>query len=394
MDLTALRLVTAEDQEADLAKSLSSLIKYNNGYWKSEKQGMFLLKLAVSLQRVGRSSSDYRDARTWADRQRADRDTTVVFPYKRLLEQYGRSESKARYVGWFFLVDESGVVSCAKVKIDHRPKTTQQEIPGTVPIYQFDFMPDTATFTFQRPASVPPITVPFFAQTKAEEAERERRKKENEGLITTLKNVAGYHENSFLQDMVYQLEQGRVLSPKQIQVVNKFLPKISRQPIEAGTPAEWAAALEAIYSLVESKVLPGFIAALDESDRTQAEDNKRYEEETGFRALGVNPHNAQVVVPEAWKRFREGEPRTSEGGLFWYLDKIFYALDDVLRANIKNVHAQGRFQQLRDLALAAIKAKGRGMSKVRLDAVLTIKKLADKLSTMSPAAFDAYWRKS
>jgi uncharacterized protein YifE (UPF0438 family) len=389
MDLVALRLVTAETEEDDFAKSLFSLVKHNNGYWKSDKQGRFLLKGLVSLSRTIHSSNDYKDAHAWASRQGVDLDTAVVFPYKRLLEQYGRVETKRRYAGWFFLVDESGVLAVAKVKVDHKPKDVQREIPGTGTDYQFDFMPETAAISFKRPAGEPPIKVPFFAETKAAEADRERRKTENEGLINTLKNVADYRDNSFLQDMVYQLEQGRILSPKQMQVVNKFLPKKEQRVLDIGKPVEWLAALEAFYSLVETKVLPSYIKMLNDVDRSKLEEDK-LKEEQGILYYKWDPHNASTKVPAVWGRYKSGVDSRED---FWHMQKIIIALDEVLHANVKDIYTQDRMWQLRDLVLAAVKSKTK-LSKVRLDAVLTITKLADKLSTASPAAFAAHFEKN
>lgn len=375
MDLLSLRYAIS-DVDEELSHNLFALAKGGGG-WKSEAQGRFQLKRLQTVIRPLLQSKDYKEAVAWARRQGVDTDTAFVWPCTRMLKQYGRSTTKARYTGNYFVVDESGVRAIAKVRVNHKPPSpTQLSLPDE-PQY-LDLLPETAVVAFER-TSTPTITVPWFAETKADDAKREQARRQNQPLVDVIKNLAGYSSNDFLQSIVYQLEAGNVLSPKQQQVLNTMLPKTQRQPVDSGSPSEWRDALSAFYTEVERKVLPGLIEILNESDSSRANDPH------------WKPYNADTAMPALWTAFKNGSTYDVADG--WFLTKIFGALVTVTGVGIKNQYNQDRPYQLRDLMTAAIKSKG-ALSKVRLDAVLTIKKLAERLQNKTEAQFTTYWRRT
>lgn len=197
-------IVAGLDPVADLGKSLNTLVKYNEGLWKSPKQGKFLHQLA--RQNNLSTSEAMKWAKGTGRYDTRDRNAQAISLIQ-VDPRFGkRTQSKIRYYGQFFLIDGQGVVARAAVKVDHATQKAKVE---------------TAKTTFLREAqgeSVDPMG-------EAEEKERQRKAQipKNKDLIERIKTIPRWDQQLF-KDFVETLERGYTLSPKQMAIVDRELP--------------------------------------------------------------------------------------------------------------------------------------------------------------------------
>lgn len=186
-----------EDVEDDIAKSLYSLIKYNDGLWKSDRQARYLLP-TIRMLRNAR-------AQQWADR--AGFKGTAIAWMKRI-EGFGRKTvSKIRYSATLFVVDDGGVVMSGRPKVNHVKNDEGN----------FDIDYDHVDIKWKREKE-PTIKVDI-------DAEKREQVKKNQPTIAMIKSIPDWEDKDILQSFMDQLLAGKPLSPKQQMIVQKMSPE-------------------------------------------------------------------------------------------------------------------------------------------------------------------------
>lgn len=243
----------ASGEEEDWAKSLNSLVRSNQGLWKSERQAKYLVKRLKSHHKKlvrGRSP-----AIKWAKRYKwFDIDSMIVFAHVSHLSQFGHKErSKIRYAAWFYVIDEYGVKAKARAEYAHAKGGGD-----------FKGLTGKAKLEFKRRARVTgDVRVPISGVESAEEAwdrmheERQKNIAKNKKMIDALKSHPEYDDKYILQSFVEQLEEGRTLSPKQMYIVNKMLD--TDMDLGVGMKNDWSSWWQELLQLYVSKLVPNMI---------------------------------------------------------------------------------------------------------------------------------------
>jgi hypothetical protein len=287
-------LNVAEDEEegntlyeardpVDVIKTLQTLIKFNNGVWKSDSQARFIMKEITSDP----SASTAPDIKRWAaaalNRQgiRLNNKTHRIYVGAQSISRYGyKDPSKIRLTGWGFVVDSVGVIVRAKLKVNHK---TTGEVFGTM-------LWNTADYTFDRADDVDSSHL-SFSISREEKAEKDKLKagiKAAKPIIAKIKTIPGWENQDIFKDFISQLEGGRLLSDGQLNVVNRSLPKE-----KIGLDWEsWKKALKTVESAMLTKVLPVIAADL--------------------RSEGMGEDAAEMVA--LWKRWQKVKPTVTGKG--------------------------------------------------------------------------------
>lgn len=285
MRLTRLLRIAAASNPADMAKSLYSIAKNNEGYFKSEKQGMFLLKELAGIGRFNLPNPEFKMAAQWAKKVgKTDPQTSFAGVLKYRMEGFGvRDISKIRIAVLFYIVDSSGVVVLAKGKVVH-PKQNMTDLAS------YEIIPSSIQSTFTRKDEAePPIVVPYFAKVKQEENRRQKQIQENKTVIDKIKSIPGYDEQEILLSFLQQLEAGHTLSPKQMFVVNKYLDPRQQEDLGLDSPAEWKKMLESFLDHIEKQIIPPIKDRL--KDTNAEEEITRVENE--WKAFKSNPSGGE-----------------------------------------------------------------------------------------------------
>lgn len=239
-------------QDDSIAKSLFSLVKYNNGLFKSDKQASYLFSKA---QRSASQGLDVKEASRLVSGYDTRRHTSVKFVTR--LDQFGRTNaSKVRWSAWGFILDGYGVLAKVKYEVDHKPGSNDYGQPKNPKV------------EWTRPAGTKGSA--FFDVTgeeKKKALEREKAAKKNAPVIAQIQSIPGWKSVSILSSFVDQLQAGRTLSPRQQQVVDKELRKAGIAGVGRDTES-WEAAMRHVRRWVESTVLPEFVR-IWEKDRKE-----------------------------------------------------------------------------------------------------------------------------
>lgn len=217
--------------DEDIARSLTGLIRYNGGLFKSERQAAFLMT---------RLLFDSSKARKWAKKyeKKAKTSVTKAVATQIFLEGFGyKDPSKRRYSVRYYLVDGAGVVAAAKVRPSYDSSNQHWEL-----------LTDDTEELFVRKGRAPVLFDPEAAQ-KAREKERRKNLRENAPLIEKIKSSPEYEYQDILQSFVDQLESGRTLSPKQMRIVRKYV----KDTVDVGDVAEWEKMIEDLDQLIMKK---------------------------------------------------------------------------------------------------------------------------------------------
>jgi hypothetical protein len=209
----------------DMSKSLNSLIKYNDGLWKSDRQARFILN----------SVWDDKNAQAWAKKRGYK---GKAFSINTRFTGYGKRDvSKIRIFTQVFVVDNGGVVARAKVKFVHPKEGNEGYIDW-----------DSYNVTFERTAK-PSVKV---------DIDKEKRDaiKKNQPDIKLIKSIPNYEDKDILVDFLHQLEMGHPLSLKQKTVLQKLIPE---KKIELGDKAVWTSAWEEYKKILGHRGLFGAI---------------------------------------------------------------------------------------------------------------------------------------
>ena len=186
-----------EDIEEDMSRSMNSLIKYNDGLWKSEKQARFLKKQLGMLKSA--------PATAWAQKNGYQ---GQAFATMSRIEGFGtRTISKIRYASQVFVVDDGGVLVRGKVKVIHATQDGGR--------FSQDW--DNVTVNWRR-TKEPTIMAPDL------EAERKDQLEKNRPMKDMITRIPGWEDKDILVDFMSQLERGQALSPKQTSVLQRMMP--------------------------------------------------------------------------------------------------------------------------------------------------------------------------
>ena len=222
-----------EVTDADLMKSLQTLIKYNQGKFKSSAQAAFLYKSLLQHQSP--------TAQSWGQRWMTDPNAIAVQLTSRI-EGFGRRTiSKVRMFGFLYVVDGAGVLRAAKAQIDHSKGGSAITVTGA------------KDELFQRHGETP-VLYDRQAELKAQDA----RAQSNAPMISKIQGVPAYNTNDFLQSLVGQLQSGRKLSPAQQGALAKYM------PVDMGDATEWKAAFEKGVKLIDTRIAGPWVKAMRE----------------------------------------------------------------------------------------------------------------------------------
>jgi len=238
----------------EMIKSLNSLAKYNNGFWKSEKQAAYLLKVLDAD-----SKHTDKDVVAWIKKQPWYAPDQIVVESIHRLEAYGKRDvTKARFVGQVFVVDGGGIVARMKGKVKHPRK----DDPSSLFI-----IPSTLEATFERDmGAAPPVTFDWQgAKAQAEQARLDQIAA-NQKLIEQIKKIPRWDQQEIFKDFIAQLEYGGTLSPGQLRVIKKNLPEAD---VDFGDPEDLMKLYKEVIQLIEDKLVrPGLKDLKDEGEVT------------------------------------------------------------------------------------------------------------------------------
>ena len=214
-----------ENFEEDLARSLNTLAKYNDGHWKSDKQAKFLQSRLKHQH--NKHIQDWMSKHGYKGKG---------FLYLSKIPGTGTKDiSKARYAAKLFIWDTGGVSHVIRMKYVHAKK-------GSSGFY-VDWH-DKGKETWKR-AKEPVTHVDL-------EAENAAKAKENAPMIAKIKAIPDWESNNLLQSFIKQLEAGRKLSFKQLHILNKMKPEDEKEDLGQ---QEWAAQVSRFRAVLASFML-------------------------------------------------------------------------------------------------------------------------------------------
>ena len=369
----------------DLLHSINTLAKYNDGLWKSEKQGNFLLDWATKSDFLRGQKEAVAWARQtgWYDPQDKKQ---VVLQFITLIKGKGygtRDPSKARYSGTFALLDGTGVLATASFKVQHPKK--DEDASSFTPV------PGTAKTRFVRDRKVVPN---MNVDPAGDEARRiAEQLKANEPVIKAIESIPDWQGQRIFVDFHNILMGGGTLSPNMMRVVERNVPL---PVMNVGNADDVAKKMEACDRWIE-KLLPFIMDWLDEIEKERTE-QQRYgrTEQKDWRA----------EVKQNWAQYRAGtyaDPvQTTHPYMLHPFDLVSRFFDDVLKFNFiryfkgtRGVNWQVGYWTLRpyvDKAVPKLK-RGKPPTKTEVVVIRTMLALYDKLSKTSPDAFKRWLEK-
>jgi len=347
----------------DMSKSLNSLIKYNNGEWKSDRQAKYLL---VQM----RDRHQTPDALKWARRQKFFSKGMVVVPVVTTIQGYGRQDpTKIRYSAQVFVLDGSGVVARYKFKYKHysAKNKASQGIDWS-----------SGKTTYER-KEAPGKQYVDLEQEDAKKARKEAAdKKVADKQIALIRRIPDWTEKKILVDFMGRLEDGWPLTPNQLAVVQGMSP----DDIFVGDKKQWIKTYDEFKTLVTNKVLTPWREL--ENHRVQADreawakatdDDKRYMQVTEPSSGGLDGVDDLIAGMKS-----QGY---STGSNTWIDDWVLHILGELAepRQPFKILNDAYNFQELRNQYDKAIKAKRPTKKAIRV--ITFIAKVVDKLKNKS-----------
>lgn len=102
-------------EREELGKTLQTLVKYNNGFWKSEKQRNFLKKMADGFGDLHDPESLNAHFGITTDKSAMCYETEIRHA------EYGRKSY--RRIGWMFVFDDNGIVGKYRIRYSYDDST-------------------------------------------------------------------------------------------------------------------------------------------------------------------------------------------------------------------------------------------------------------------------------
>jgi hypothetical protein len=220
-----------------IVKSLHSIVK-GGGFFKSEAQAKYLVTTSRSI------AEKLPDPKRWYPAFDPAVNTALYTVSK--IPWAGHSDvTKIRYSSHGFILDGRGVLVRLKFKVAVKPDD---------PNYG-EVMFDAAVADFQRPAGASSaINFDVSGDETRRKREKDDRVAKNQPMIAQIHSIAGWEGMDILQSFVKQLQDGGSLSPKQVEIVNKYLRKTGLATLEQDW-VTWQSALDFAIKLIHS-VLP------------------------------------------------------------------------------------------------------------------------------------------
>jgi hypothetical protein len=360
---------------SDLLRSLRTSAKYNDGLWKSEKQGVFLWKWAAGkmIQRT-RQAAAWARSTGWYD---AKDQKQLALQFVTVDERFGkRDPTKIRYNGAYALIDGTGVLAIASVKVKH-PKAGEDTAPETIP--------STAKTTFTRSHDVvPPINV----DPAGDEARRKAKQlKENEPTIKAIESIPGWEEQKIFRDFHRILMAGGTLSPNMMRVVERNLPT---PVMNVGSAEDVQTKMDELDRWVERVFFPPVIDDLRELDQQDYRQDLQEHERSPTLYQKPTVRDSVADMKQNWAQYRAGQDVRLGLHPFYMIDRF---LDDELRINFfrlfkgaRGVDWQAGYRALRPPAMKAIPKLKRGKppTKTEMVVVRALLLVHDKLMGVGP----------
>ena len=340
----AIGLVCESVSDEELVRTALALVKSNNGNWKSEKQGLFLLDSAKAYS-TRLHSHDSSNAKDWLSKKGYDTSKLIAVAWYTKLKGYGRTDpSKIRYAGTVLAFDEKGVVFVGNVKVTH-PKGEQQQI-------KMDWL--RVTPKYERPkAHQPTVVVNYF------------NKPYDKATIDLIRSIPDYQDHEILLSFLNQLRDGRQLSPKQKVIINKFLPK--PKDIGLGSNEQLQKDLETFYQLVRTKFIPLFADHITKYD---------------LKALKWRS------ILDEWRAFSKGA-KYEHGDTAHFVRLALSQLLNDVSGRPKKLYQQDFLHWMRDKVRLAIKTKSPG--KAHVEAVEALRWLNKTLEAVPVSKIKSYY---
>jgi hypothetical protein len=217
-----------------IVKSLHSLVK-GGGFFKSEAQAKYLTSTSRQI------AEKLPDPKRWYSAFDPAMHTALYTVSK--IPWAGKSDvTKIRYSSHGFILDGQGVVMRLKFKVSVKPDNP----------HFGEVMFDTGTVDFQRPAGASSaINFDIAGDEAKRKREKEDRISKNQTLIAQIQSISGWAGMDILQSFVTQLQGGGTLSPKQLEIVNKYLRQTGLATMEQDW-ATWQSAVDFVVKLIHS----------------------------------------------------------------------------------------------------------------------------------------------
>lgn len=280
-------LLTESVPADEIVKTLNGLIKSNNGLWKSEKQAQFILR------HVDSSQSDL--AKRWARTVREYKPKEHLVYHAATSLGFARMRrDKVRYVSWFFLIDDQGVVLRARGEVNHAKGDRETEFSAS------------AETNWKRPRNVSGLSFDLSGDKKRKEAERQRQIEKNKDVIDLIKKIPNWNKQDIFVDFIDKLKAGFTLTPRQMTTITNNLPSDDLE-----LPEDPEKALSEFYDAVTKKLVPAW--------------------EKAYRKAGA-PENGKEIK-EVWKRFVKSNsfPKPED---HWVFDDLWQSMDAAYRGNL------------------------------------------------------------
>lgn len=218
------------DPSEDFLKSVNTLVKFNDGNWKTEKQGYFLLKKGKNISSFVEKSEPFKKAVTIAKNMGYEhkKNSIVVLDMVKLKGFGIKTASKIRWQGFFTILDSGGVAYHSKVRVDH-PKV------GVDATAKLNLSKIETKFTRDKD-SVPDIVVPEFFAKKVVDKELLSRVQKAIDKVSQSKEFST-RDIDILKSFKEQVSKGNKLSPKQLVILDKFFEE--KVDLGVGSKNEW-----------------------------------------------------------------------------------------------------------------------------------------------------------
>ena len=309
--LNSLKLITADvTEDKTLLTSFNSLAKNNKGFWKSEKQGLFL------LHSIKNRTQDHAFSSWTNGHDSLAISKTLTFHTTQDLG-YGKTDvSKIRMIGWVAILDEGGIVAIAKGKVQHA--TGSEEKEG-----DWKIIPSSLQTTFSRPESEKPsIVVDFFGGERKKQEETQKRVEESKPLLEKIKSIKNWMSSDFLKAMAEKVEDGIPLTPNMIQALDRIFEKETGKStgmdLGIGSLEDWQKDFETIKHVVKTVIAPVLGDILEERRKEYVKENEIKKSKGWGITLEEHPYTYQETSKK-WAVYAFINPgeNQQEYGAFW-----------------------------------------------------------------------------
>lgn len=369
----------------DLLKSFNTLAKYNDGLWKSEKQGKFLWSWADGDDsfRGGKDAVSWARQTGWYD-PKDKRQRVLQFTF--LMEQFGRRDpTKVRYYGTYVLVDGTGVLAIAGFKVKHSKQGDESPY--------LEAIPGTAKTRFVRDRKVvPPINV----DPAGDEARRQAKQlKENEPIIKAIESIPDWQDQRIFVDFRDRLLAGGTLTPNMMRVVERNVPL---PVMNVGSGDDVAAKMEACDKWIE-RFFPVLFDLLDELDEHARNDP--------YQPSERKQRSSRNEAKQNWAQYRAGtyaDPNATTGPYHQYPFGILsHFFEDHFKFKFirhfkgsRGVNWQVGYWAIKPYVNKAVPKLKRGKTPTKTEVVVirTLLAFHDKLIGTGPDAFKRWLDKN